>query len=71
MIQSEHTALEEGMMTKTSAKEKQLWTHLWKLKVVPKVHVFWWRVLRGILQVQGILKTHTLLLWLGAKSVLL
>ena len=41
-------ALEEGTMTESSTTDKQLWSHLWKLKVVPKVRVFFWRVLRGI-----------------------
>ena len=32
-----------------SSSNEQMWNALWKLKVVPKVRVFWWRVLRGIL----------------------
>ena len=40
---------EEGATTETSSANKQLWTALWRLRVVPKVRVFWWRVLRGIL----------------------
>lgn len=39
-------ALEEGMMTETSEKDKQLWSSLWKLKLVPKVGEFWRRVMR-------------------------
>jgi hypothetical protein len=29
--------------------DEDVWKKLWKLSVVPKVRVFWWRVLRGIL----------------------
>lgn len=56
MIQNEHKALEEGTFTDTSATDKQLWSRLWKLKVLPKVRVFWWRVMRGILPVESTLK---------------
>ena len=31
------------------ANRVALWKDVWKLNVVPKVRVFWWRVLRGIL----------------------
>ena len=47
---------EEGAITESSENDKQLWTWLWKLKVVPKVRVFWWRVLRGILPVERTLQ---------------
>jgi hypothetical protein len=50
--QHEHLALAEGTITGTSISEKRLWNKLWKLQVVPKVRVFWWRVLRGILPVE-------------------
>ena len=43
-------------MTDTLETDKQLWSRLWKLKVLPKVRVFWWRVLRGILPVESTLK---------------
>ena len=53
---NELRALEEGMITESSSKDIQLWNRLWKLKVMPKVRVFWWRVLRGILPVESTLK---------------
>ena len=49
VTRDELRALEEGTVVETSGSEKQLWTALWKLKVIPRVRVFWWRVLRGIL----------------------
>ena len=49
VTRDERRALEEGTVAEISLSEKQLWTTLWKLKVIPKVHVFRWRVLRGIL----------------------
>ena len=56
MNQKERHALEEGTVTGASKSEQQMWTSLWKLKVVPKVRVFWWRVLRGILPDEATLK---------------
>ena len=56
MTRNEQLALGEGTITETSENDKQLWTRLWKLKVLPKVRVFWWRVLRGILPVESTLK---------------
>jgi hypothetical protein len=56
MTRNEQSALAEGMITGSSVCEKQLWDRLWKLKVVPKVRVFWWRVLRGILPVEQTLQ---------------
>jgi hypothetical protein len=53
---NEHAAQEEGTITESSSKHIQIWNRLWKLKVVPKVRVFWWRVLRGILPVESTLK---------------
>ena len=47
--QNELRALEEGTVVGSSSSEQQLWIALWKLKVIPKIRVFWWRVLRGIL----------------------
>jgi hypothetical protein len=32
----------------SSQGQGDLWKRLWSLKVVPKVRVFWWRVMRGI-----------------------
>lgn len=55
MTRNEHLALEEGATTETSENNKQLWNRLWKLKVIPKVRVFWGRVLRGILLVEATL----------------
>ena len=49
VTQNEISSLEEGTITESSSANKQLWTALWKLDVVPKVQVFWWRVLRRIL----------------------
>jgi hypothetical protein len=30
-------------------QEEEKWKRLWKLDVLPRVRVFWWRVLKGIL----------------------
>ena len=49
VTQKEQSALEEGLVMGTSASDEQMWKSLWKLKVLPKVRVFWWRVIRGIL----------------------
>ncbi|KAE8797471.1 Alanyl-tRNA synthetase [Hordeum vulgare] len=56
MTQVELRAREEGTVTDTPLSEQQMWAILWKLKVLPKVRVFWWRVLRGILPVESVLK---------------
>jgi hypothetical protein len=53
---NEHRALDEGTITESSTSEKHLWSALWKLNVMPKVRVFWWRVLQGILPVESTLK---------------
>jgi hypothetical protein len=53
---NEQSALDEGAITKTSESQKHMWSTLLKLNVVPKVCIFWWRVLRGILPVESILK---------------
>lgn len=47
MTWKKQSTLEEG--TIPSLANKQLCTALWKLDVIPKVRVFWWRVLHGIL----------------------
>ena len=49
VTRKERAALEEGTVTNTSQTDEQMWKLLWKLKVLTKVHVFWWRVVRGIL----------------------
>ena len=49
VTQNERLALEEGTATGTSNDDQNMWKALWKLNVIPKVRVFWWRVLRGIL----------------------
>jgi hypothetical protein len=35
----ERASLDEGTVSSTSTSEEQMWTSLWKLKVVPKVRV--------------------------------
>jgi hypothetical protein len=35
--------------TSSSVGEEELWKKLWKLRVVPRVRTFWWRVLRGLM----------------------
>lgn len=56
MTQKEHTALEEGTAIGTSQTDQQMWTTLWEVKVMPKVRVFWWRVVHGILPDEATLK---------------
>ena len=56
MTRNEHIALEEGTTTESSMTDKQMWSRLWKLKVIPRVRVLWWRVLQGILPVEATLK---------------
>jgi hypothetical protein len=70
MMQNEHVALAEGTATGTSDSDTQLWSRLWKLKVVPKVRVFWWRVIRGILPVERTLQ-HRHIAELGRCKVCL
>jgi hypothetical protein len=52
MTCNELSTLAEGTVTETSTSETELWNRLWNLHVVPKVRVFWWCVLRGILPVE-------------------
>ena len=33
----------------TSAQVKQVWKHMWKLKVQPRTKIFMWRLARNIL----------------------
>lgn len=56
MIQKEQLALEEGTGAGTSQTNEHMWNSLWKLKVQPKIRVFWWRVIRGILPDEKTLK---------------
>jgi hypothetical protein len=44
-----HVAEERAVQcTSSSRSQEDMWKRLWSLKVVPKVRVFWWRVMRGI-----------------------
>ena len=56
MIRNERQALEEGTDTGSSIDNQRLWNGLWKLNVMPKVKVFFWRVLRGFLPDECTLK---------------
>jgi hypothetical protein len=56
MSRNKQSVLDEGTITETSTTEKQMWSALWKLNVMPKVRIFWWRVLKGILPIESILK---------------
>jgi hypothetical protein len=38
-----------NVATTSSTKDDLTWRKLWKLDVQPRVRVFWWRVLKGIL----------------------
>jgi hypothetical protein len=55
VTRNELSSLAEVTITETSQTEERLWDSLWKLNVMPKVRVFWWLVLRGILPVEGTL----------------
>lgn len=54
--QNERPALNEGKVTGSSVDQQQIWKAIWKLSVVPKVEVFWWRVIRGIIPDEHTLK---------------
>lgn len=42
--------MEEALIGEGSVGiEHHWWKHLWKLKVPPKVRIFWWRVIRKFL----------------------
>ena len=56
VTQKERSTRDEGAVTGTSTTEEQMWKTLWKLNVMPKVRIFWWRVLRGILPDEATLK---------------
>jgi hypothetical protein len=45
----EEARISNGSVSSSSNNDSEVWKKLWKLPVVPKVRVFWWRVLRGIL----------------------
>ncbi|KAE8777961.1 Alanyl-tRNA synthetase [Hordeum vulgare] len=49
MNRNEQQALGEGPDTRNSVDQSHMWKALWSLKVVPKVRVFWWHVMRDIL----------------------
>jgi hypothetical protein len=52
------TFKKKGVVVETSNSKIELWNRLWKLQIVPKFHVLWWRVLRGILLVETGDYTH-------------
>ncbi|KAE8778325.1 Alanyl-tRNA synthetase [Hordeum vulgare] len=56
MTHKEQLTQVEGQVSDASVAQTHLWKLLWALKVVPKVRVFWWRVLRGILLDESTLK---------------
>ena len=49
VTRKERLALEEGTIAESSMSDRPMWIALWKLKVIPRARIFWWRVLRGIL----------------------
>ena len=49
VTRKERLAQEEGAVTNSSQTDERMWKSLWKLRVLPKVRVFWWRVIRRIL----------------------
>ena len=46
---NERVALDEGTVTNTLHTDEHMWKTLWKLKVLLKVRVFWWRVVKDML----------------------
>jgi hypothetical protein len=70
MSRNEYLTLDEGTITESSSTQKQIWSALWKLHVMPKVRVFWWRVLRGILPVESTLK-HRHIVQIGRCKICL
>jgi hypothetical protein len=42
---NEERALDEGTITETSMSDQRMWKSLWKIHVMPKVRVFWRRIL--------------------------
>ena len=39
-----------------ASEETHWWKRLWKLKILPKVHIFWWRAMNGYLPTKGELR---------------
>ena len=39
-----------------ASEETHWWKRLWKLKIPPKVHIFWWRAMNGYLPTKGELR---------------
>ena len=56
MTQKELRARAAGTGTGASQTDEQLCHSLWKLKIQPKIRVFWWRVIRKILPDECTLK---------------
>ena len=52
----EQLTQEEGTGTGSPSTNEQIWKTLWKLNVMPKIRVFWWRVIGGILPDEATLK---------------
>jgi hypothetical protein len=49
VINSDQQGAQGMNATSSSVGEEELWKKLWKLRVVPRVRTFWWRVLRGLM----------------------
>jgi hypothetical protein len=50
VLNEEHNVVAQDLNnTSSSDQDESLWRVLWKLRVVPKVRIFWWRVLKGIM----------------------
>jgi hypothetical protein len=45
----EQEMVEAGAASSSVSEKREVWKLVWKLDTVPKVQVFWWRVLKGIL----------------------
>ena len=44
-----------------ASEETHWWKRLWKLKILPKVHIFWWRAMNGYLPTKGELREEGIL----------
>jgi hypothetical protein len=44
--------------TSTSGGPGLWWKHLWKMKILPKVQIFWWRAIHNFLPANVVLKHH-------------
>jgi hypothetical protein len=42
----------------SSVENQRWWKKVWKLRVPPKAHIFWWRVLQNFLPSKGELKSR-------------